>query len=64
MSTLRRYDHRMWKFVGTCGHTVNGWIQQLDEHVTQVHQPGEKFQYDMYNPATDDLMYSFEWPPY
>lgn len=52
----------MWKFVGSCGHTVEGFIQQVDEHIYSVHQAGEQFQWQMYSLATDQLADTFLWP--
>lgn len=52
----------MWRFESTCGHTVEGWISNVDAHLQAVHQPGEIFEWQMINPATDTVVDTFMWP--
>lgn len=54
----------MWTFVG-CGHSIDGWIQQVEHHMMQEHEPGEVFTMEMRplggpqdGPPTDTFSYT------
>lgn len=50
-----------WRFVGWCGHTVEGRISEVEAHIYGVHD-GEQGVWQMFNPETDALVDTFTWP--
>jgi hypothetical protein len=52
----------MWKFVGSCGHTMDGYIREVDTHLFFEHGFDQVYQWDMYSLETGELTASFSWP--